>query len=252
MNLRRWIFKVKKDLKSGQSKGFGFIRFAEFEAQKHCLSQRHLIDGRWCDVKIPSSKVRITIIMILVFVEFLSTDVYMLTRFSAGRRRFSDQQEVVRGSLHRRHVDGRHQGLFCQLRRSGRRFHSEAVQGLCFRHFLRSRGGTKSLRGGLHHKGEQRQVQQRRSEGLQFRQKEHRVDPEGSEWPQESVLELHARRQIRGLREPGQPGPVHDRLRTRLQPGGHGGHAGRPRANGLAPHGDSDGSGLPSGQGIRR
>ena len=53
------ILQVKKDLKSGQSKGFGFIRYAEYESQKRCLSQRHMIEGRWCDVKIPSSKVNI-------------------------------------------------------------------------------------------------------------------------------------------------------------------------------------------------
>jgi len=48
---------VKKDAKTGQSKGFGFIRFANYDSQVRVLSQRHLIDGRWCDVKIPNSKV---------------------------------------------------------------------------------------------------------------------------------------------------------------------------------------------------
>ncbi|ODM98169.1 TAR DNA-binding protein 43 [Orchesella cincta] len=47
---------VKKDSKTGQSKGFGFIRFANYESQIRVLSQRHLIEGRWCDVKIPNSK----------------------------------------------------------------------------------------------------------------------------------------------------------------------------------------------------
>jgi len=47
---------VKKDPKSGQSKGFGFIRFANYESQARVLSKRHMIDGRWCDVKIPNSK----------------------------------------------------------------------------------------------------------------------------------------------------------------------------------------------------
>lgn len=50
-------FQVKKDPKTGQSKGFGFIRFADYEAQIKCMSQRHMIDGRWCDVRIPNSKV---------------------------------------------------------------------------------------------------------------------------------------------------------------------------------------------------
>ncbi|XP_067627694.1 TAR DNA-binding protein 43 isoform X2 [Eurosta solidaginis] len=47
---------VKKDMKSGQSKGFGFVRFGSYEAQIRVLSSRHLIDGRWCEVKVPNSK----------------------------------------------------------------------------------------------------------------------------------------------------------------------------------------------------
>ncbi|KRT85289.1 RNA binding protein [Oryctes borbonicus] len=47
---------VKKDSKTGQSKGFGFIRFASYESQMRALAQRHVIDGRWCDVKVPNSK----------------------------------------------------------------------------------------------------------------------------------------------------------------------------------------------------
>lgn len=49
---------MKKDLKTGQSKGFGFVRFESYESQMKCLAQRHMIDGRWCDVRIPNSKVR--------------------------------------------------------------------------------------------------------------------------------------------------------------------------------------------------
>lgn len=47
---------VKKDPKSGQSKGFGFIRFGNYHAQLRVISQRHMIEGRLCDVKIPNSK----------------------------------------------------------------------------------------------------------------------------------------------------------------------------------------------------
>ncbi|CAH1164775.1 unnamed protein product [Phaedon cochleariae] len=47
---------VKKDPKTGQSKGFGFIRFGSYESQMRVLAQRHMIDGRWCDVKVPNSK----------------------------------------------------------------------------------------------------------------------------------------------------------------------------------------------------
>lgn len=48
---------VKKDINSGQSKGFGFIRFGAYDAQMRALAQRHLVDGRWCEVKVPNSKV---------------------------------------------------------------------------------------------------------------------------------------------------------------------------------------------------
>ncbi|ROT71845.1 putative Heterogeneous nuclear ribonucleoprotein A1 [Penaeus vannamei] len=37
---------VKKDPKTGQSKGFGFIRFGNYDTQQRVLSQRHMIDGR--------------------------------------------------------------------------------------------------------------------------------------------------------------------------------------------------------------
>lgn len=50
-------WQVKRDLKTNRSKGFGFVRFSDYEAQLKCLSQRHLIDSRWCDVSIPNSKV---------------------------------------------------------------------------------------------------------------------------------------------------------------------------------------------------
>ncbi|KAE8750358.1 hypothetical protein FOCC_FOCC002918, partial [Frankliniella occidentalis] len=50
---------VKKDPKTGQSKGFGFIRFGSYEAQIRVLAQRHMIDGRWCDVKVPNSKLKL-------------------------------------------------------------------------------------------------------------------------------------------------------------------------------------------------
>lgn len=51
------MVQIKKDSRTGQSKGFGFIRFASYEGQMKALSSRHFIDGRWCDVKVPSSKV---------------------------------------------------------------------------------------------------------------------------------------------------------------------------------------------------
>jgi RNA recognition motif-containing protein len=49
------MVQVKKDAK-GQSKGFGFVRFSNYETQLRVLGQRHQIDSRWCEVKVPNSK----------------------------------------------------------------------------------------------------------------------------------------------------------------------------------------------------
>ncbi|KAM6976678.1 TAR DNA binding protein, like isoform 1-T1 [Aplochiton taeniatus] len=50
------MVQVKRDVKTGNSKGFGFVRFTEYETQTKVISQRHMIDGRWCDCKLPNSK----------------------------------------------------------------------------------------------------------------------------------------------------------------------------------------------------
>ncbi len=51
---------VKTDFKTGKSKGFGFVQFADMETQLKVLAQQiHYIDGRNCQVKIPNSKVSI-------------------------------------------------------------------------------------------------------------------------------------------------------------------------------------------------
>ncbi|XP_015786142.1 TAR DNA-binding protein 43 [Tetranychus urticae] len=47
---------VKKDPETGLSKGFGFIRFGDYDTQKQVIQKRHNIGGRWCDVRIPLSK----------------------------------------------------------------------------------------------------------------------------------------------------------------------------------------------------
>ena len=60
------MLQVKKDLKTGQSKGFGFIRFGRYESQQRVLAQRHNIDGRACDVKIPNSKVNILLLWYVI------------------------------------------------------------------------------------------------------------------------------------------------------------------------------------------
>uniref|UniRef100_A0A3P9H8U5 RRM domain-containing protein n=1 Tax=Oryzias latipes TaxID=8090 RepID=A0A3P9H8U5_ORYLA len=51
------MVQVKRDAKTGNSKGFGFVRFADYETQTKVITQRHMIDGRWCDCKLPNSKV---------------------------------------------------------------------------------------------------------------------------------------------------------------------------------------------------
>lgn len=50
------MVQVKRDARTGLSKGFGFVKFAEYEAQLRALGRRHMIDGRWCDVRIPNSR----------------------------------------------------------------------------------------------------------------------------------------------------------------------------------------------------
>lgn len=49
------MVQLKRD-KNGSFKGFGFIRFATYASQMRALAQRHNIDGRWVDVRIPNSK----------------------------------------------------------------------------------------------------------------------------------------------------------------------------------------------------
>ena len=50
-------FKVKRDPKTKMSKGFGFVRFKNYDDQCKCLSARHNIGGRWCEVALPNSNV---------------------------------------------------------------------------------------------------------------------------------------------------------------------------------------------------
>lgn len=52
------MLQIKKD-NNGQSRGYGFIRFEKYESQVRVLAQKHMIEGRYCDVKIPNSKVGI-------------------------------------------------------------------------------------------------------------------------------------------------------------------------------------------------
>jgi len=50
------MVQVKRDVMTGRSKGFGFVRFADYEFQLKCLSQNHVLDGRTLEIKIPASK----------------------------------------------------------------------------------------------------------------------------------------------------------------------------------------------------
>ncbi|VDM05045.1 unnamed protein product [Schistocephalus solidus] len=48
---------IKRDPGTQQSRGYGFVRFANYQSQALCLAEfRHNIDGRSCEVKIPRSK----------------------------------------------------------------------------------------------------------------------------------------------------------------------------------------------------
>lgn len=49
------VSQVKKDYVTGKSKGFGFIRFADYDSQVKALGQKHQLDGRTCEVKVPNS-----------------------------------------------------------------------------------------------------------------------------------------------------------------------------------------------------
>lgn len=73
---------MKIDPLTKKSKGYGFIRYADQEVQVRVMLQRHQIDGRWCDVRIPVSKVitiHLTLILgycfsdITVYISFMCT-----------------------------------------------------------------------------------------------------------------------------------------------------------------------------------
>lgn len=70
------MVQVKRDAATNHSKGYGFIRFGDFQAQIQCLSQqRHFIGSRWCEVRIPSSKEGITSASRKIFVGRCTEDI---------------------------------------------------------------------------------------------------------------------------------------------------------------------------------
>ena len=52
-----FIIQVKKDIDTGRSRGFGFVRYFDNEIQKNVQGMKHVIKGRKVDVKFPK-KVR--------------------------------------------------------------------------------------------------------------------------------------------------------------------------------------------------
>ncbi|XP_032818059.1 TAR DNA-binding protein 43-like isoform X2 [Petromyzon marinus] len=50
------LSQIKTDPATGKSKGYGFVRFADHESQLKAMGMRHMIGGRWCDAKLPQSK----------------------------------------------------------------------------------------------------------------------------------------------------------------------------------------------------
>lgn len=48
---------VKRN-KDGSSKGYGFMRYKDIESQKKSMLTRHMMQGRWVDVKVPDSQER--------------------------------------------------------------------------------------------------------------------------------------------------------------------------------------------------
>ncbi|KAF8564840.1 hypothetical protein P879_05242 [Paragonimus westermani] len=50
------MVQIKRDPSTGKSRGYGFIRFNDYSGQAMCLAERHMIDDRLCDVRVPLSK----------------------------------------------------------------------------------------------------------------------------------------------------------------------------------------------------
>lgn len=61
---------------NGKSKGYGFVRFKHKKSQVRVMLERHNIEGRWCDVRIPNSKDKnVTKIPRKVFIGQVSEDI---------------------------------------------------------------------------------------------------------------------------------------------------------------------------------
>lgn len=66
---------MKIDPISKKSKGYGFVRFTDKEVQVRVMLQRHQIDGRWCDVRVPVSKVKNTFCCcVILLIDIVAND----------------------------------------------------------------------------------------------------------------------------------------------------------------------------------
>lgn len=65
---------MKIDPISKKSKGYGFVRFTDKEVQVRVMLQRHQIDGRWCDVRVPVSKVKIIFFLHYSLIDIATND----------------------------------------------------------------------------------------------------------------------------------------------------------------------------------
>ena len=125
------LLQVKKDIKTGQSKGFGFIRFNNYESQMRVLAQRHMIDGRWCDVKIPNSKEGQVGGDFLHRLKIFQMDQKYLTLFPPGA---AGAVQGVRGPVHGGHDRRGSEGILLKVRRGHRCLHPETLQSVCLHH----------------------------------------------------------------------------------------------------------------------
>lgn len=144
---------VKRDAKTGNSKGFGFVRFTEYEAQEKVISQRHMIDGRWCDCKLPNSKVNMVMSMHIpthygnenyVYIT-LNTITWSISEspsllFTARSRWAIEEPESVCRPLHRRHDHWRPTAVLYAVWRSHRCLHPQAIPCFCLCHICRWSG----------------------------------------------------------------------------------------------------------------
>uniref|UniRef100_A0A8C0JPU0 TAR DNA-binding protein 43 n=1 Tax=Canis lupus dingo TaxID=286419 RepID=A0A8C0JPU0_CANLU len=115
------MVQVKKDIKTGHSKGFGFVRFTEYETQVKVMSQRHMIDGRWCDCKLPNSKVKNPCCLTRAKGDFIQwLEILSVIATFAVAQSLCGEDLIIKGiSVHISNAEPKHNSNR-QLERSGR------------------------------------------------------------------------------------------------------------------------------------